>query len=81
MVGGIAGVIGALQAAEAIKFLTGEGELSADCLVSYDALSGRWRRIALSRNPRCPICATLSVDAAATRARWLDAPAKPRYGG
>lgn len=56
VVGPIAGVIGALQAAEAIKYLTGAGELATDCLVTYDALSGRWRNVRLARNPRCPVC-------------------------
>src|SRR5262245_34201977 len=62
VVGGIAGVIGTLQAAEAIKYLTGEGELLMNRLLTYDALSGRWRHIALARNPRCGLCAGLRID-------------------
>ncbi|MGD9765341.1 MAG: ThiF family adenylyltransferase [Candidatus Binatia bacterium] len=61
VVGPVAGVLGAVQAGEAIKFLTGQGELLRDWLVTYDALSGRWRRIRLARNPRCPVCADASV--------------------
>jgi adenylyltransferase/sulfurtransferase len=57
VVGGIGGLIGALQAAEAIKYLTGDGELLTDRLLTYDALSGRWRHVRLARNPRCPVCA------------------------
>jgi hypothetical protein len=26
-------------------------------LVTFDALSDRWRRVRLGRNPRCPLCA------------------------
>jgi molybdopterin/thiamine biosynthesis adenylyltransferase len=57
VLGGIGGLIGAVQAAEAIKYLTGEGELLTDRLLTYDALSGRWRHVRLTRNPRCPVCA------------------------
>ena len=57
VLGPVAGVIGALQAGEAIKFLTAHGELLADWLVTYDALSGRWRRVRLARSARCPLCA------------------------
>lgn len=59
VVGGIGGVIGAVQAAEAIKYLTGAGELLTDRLLTYDALSGRWRHVRLTRNPRCPVCAAI----------------------
>ncbi len=77
VVGGIAGVIGSLQAGEAIKYLTGHGELLTDRLLTYDALSGRWRRVRLARNPRCPVCAPPAVEAAAAP---LDATSAPRYG-
>lgn len=84
VIGGIAGLIGALQAAEAIKYLTGAGELLADRLLTYDALTGRWRHIRLARNPRCPVCAELPVaptdgpfSAAGVR---LDAAGGARYG-
>jgi adenylyltransferase/sulfurtransferase len=81
VVGGIAGVIGALQASEAIKYLSA-GELLTDRLLSYDALSRRWRLVRLARNPRCPVCAGLSGGAAAGASRFmLDAPSTARYGG
>jgi molybdopterin/thiamine biosynthesis adenylyltransferase len=74
VVGGIAGVIGALQSAEAIKYLTRRGELLADQLLSFDGLSGRWRRVRLRRNPRCPVCADLQPMPV------LDALGGARYG-
>lgn len=77
VVGGIAGVIGSLQAGEAIKYLTGDGELLTDRLLTYDALSGRWRRVRLARNPRCPVCA---LPAARAGVAPLDATGAPRYG-
>ena len=43
--GVIPGIIGTLQAAEAIKFLTGKGELLTDTLLTFDALSMPFTRI------------------------------------
>jgi adenylyltransferase/sulfurtransferase len=81
VIGGIAGVIGALQAAEAIKYLTGEGALSTDCLLTYDALSGRWRRVRLTRNPGCPVCAELPMAGSVSPDdRRLAATGPARYG-
>jgi molybdopterin/thiamine biosynthesis adenylyltransferase len=56
----IAGIIGALQAAEAISVLLGEPR--AGGLLTYDGRTGRWRRVALRRNPRCPLCAPEAVE-------------------
>jgi len=86
VIGGIAGVFGALQAADAIKYLTGEGEILTDRLLTYDGLTGRWRHVRLARNPRCPLCADLP---ASSPVRWapaadgirLDASERARYGG
>lgn len=77
VVGGIAGLIGSLQAAEAIKYLTGHGELLTDRLLTYDGLSGRWRHVRLTRNPRCPVCADLPAAASGLP---LDASGRARYG-
>lgn len=57
VIGPLAGAIGAIQAGEAIKHLTGRGEPLLDRLLTIDARSGVWRRVRLSRSPRCPICA------------------------
>ena len=56
VVGALAGTIGVLQAAEALKFLLGSGVLLTDRLLTYDAFTGRWRAIHLSRAPHCPLC-------------------------
>lgn len=72
VLGALAGVVGTIQAGEALKHLTGLGEPLTDRLLTIDALTGRWRLVRLARNPRCPTC----VAAAATRR--LDAGAGPR---
>jgi adenylyltransferase/sulfurtransferase len=82
VVGPVAGVIGSLQAAEAIKYLTRTGELATDRLITYDGLSDRWRRVRLARNPRCPICAHLPQSSKpVTETASLDAPGPAGYGG
>ena len=54
--GVLAGVIGLLQATEAIKFLLGVGDLLTNTLLTYDALETEFYKIKLSRNPDCPLC-------------------------
>jgi len=56
VLGVLAGVIGTLQATEAIKYLLGLGDLLTDSLLTYDALTMSFRKVALNRNPHCPLC-------------------------
>lgn len=49
-------VIGVLQAAEAIKYLTGIGELLTDRLVVYDGLKAKWSEFKVKKNPECEHC-------------------------
>lgn len=56
VLGPVAGVIGSIQAAEAIRTLTGRPAL-AGRLLTYEARVRRWRQLPLNRNPSCPVCA------------------------
>ncbi len=56
VLGVLAGVIGSLQATEAIKYLLGIGELLTGTLLTYNALTMQFRRVRLGRNPDCPLC-------------------------
>jgi len=56
VLGALAGVIGSLQATEAIKYLLGIGELLTNALLTYDALKMEFRKVKLNRNPNCPLC-------------------------
>lgn len=56
ILGVVPGIIGSIQATEAIKYLTGCGELLTGRLLTYDALRMRFREIPLQKNPRCPAC-------------------------
>ena len=66
VLGSLAGTIGALQAAEAIRLVCGTGALLADRLLTYDALAARFRHVKLRRNPACPTCAPLADPLAAS---------------
>ena len=51
------GVIGLLQASEAIKLLLGIGEPLSGRLLNFDALSMRFREVRLKADPDCAVCA------------------------
>lgn len=54
--GVLPGVIGAIQATEAIKLIIGQGEPLIGRLLLYDALSMQFRELRLRKNPACPVC-------------------------
>lgn len=54
--GVVPGVIGAIQAAEAIKYIVGIGKLLVDRLLLFDALKMDFRIVNVKRNVRCSLC-------------------------
>ena len=56
VLGVLAGVIGSLQATEAIKYLLSLGKLLTNTLLTYNALEMDFRAVKLSRNPNCSLC-------------------------
>ena len=56
ILGAVTGVMGALQATEALKEIMGIGESMAGRLLIWDALSMRVRIVRLPRDPACPLC-------------------------
>ncbi len=54
--GAVAGVIGCLQAMEAIKFLTGSGKLLTGRLLTFDGLDMCFQTIPMKADPDCPVC-------------------------
>lgn len=52
----LVGVVGAMQALEAIKLLAGLGESLAGRLLLFDARAARWHEVRLTRDPRCAVC-------------------------
>ncbi len=58
VLGVLPGVIGVIQATEAIKLITGIGEPLIGRFLIYDALRMRFRELKLRKDPDCPVCGT-----------------------
>ena len=56
------GVIGVLQANEALKILVGYGEPLVGRLLMFDAQSTTFRELKLRRDPHCPTCGDGAKD-------------------
>jgi len=56
VLGVLPGIIGSIQANEALKLLLGAGEPLLGRLLLFDALGMRFRELALRRDARCPLC-------------------------
>jgi molybdopterin/thiamine biosynthesis adenylyltransferase/rhodanese-related sulfurtransferase len=56
VLGVLPGIMGVLQATEAIKLVLGLGETLAGRLIVYDAIKTRFRELKLRRDPKCPTC-------------------------
>jgi len=56
VLGVVAGVVGTIQATEAIKHLLGIGELLTGRFLVYDALEMEFRMVSVRRNRECPLC-------------------------
>ncbi len=54
----VVGIVGATQAAEALKLLAGVGEPLVGRLLLLDAFAMRWREVRIPRDPACPVCAS-----------------------
>src|SRR6266705_2919493 len=58
VLGVLPGIIGSLQATEAIKLILGVGEPLIGRFLIYDALKMRFRELKLRKDPDCPVCGT-----------------------
>jgi adenylyltransferase/sulfurtransferase len=58
ILGAVAGVIGSLQAEEALKVLLGTGEPLRGRIAKHSGLEGETRIIEFPRDPACPVCST-----------------------
>ena len=53
----LTGIIGATQAAEALKLISGAGQSLAGRLLLLDALNMEWRSVRYGKDPHCAVCA------------------------
>jgi sulfur-carrier protein adenylyltransferase/sulfurtransferase len=63
VLGVLPGLVGTIQATEAIKLLLGIGEPLIGRLLLIDALGGRQRTVKIRRDPSCPACGTRELQA------------------
>jgi sulfur-carrier protein adenylyltransferase/sulfurtransferase len=56
VLGVLPGIIGCIQATEAIKLITGIGESLAGRMLVFDALEMRFRALKLMKDEQCPVC-------------------------
>jgi molybdopterin/thiamine biosynthesis adenylyltransferase len=56
VLGAIAGILGTIQATEAVKYLTGKGELLTNRILTFDALAMSFRTLKFKHNDECPAC-------------------------
>ena len=52
----LTGMVGSLQAMEALKLLAGAGESLSGRLVMFDAKRAEWRSVAVRKDPQCRVC-------------------------
>ncbi len=62
VLGPIVGTIGSLQALEAIKYLAGMTVPSFNRLMRFDGNSLQWQTLAVTKNPRCPVCSGTAAE-------------------
>ena len=58
VIGVLPGIVGSLQALEAVKWILGVGTPLRARLLRFDGLAMEFRELALSRDPECPVCGT-----------------------
>jgi len=56
VLGVLPGIVGSLEAVEAIKLILGQGESLVGRLLLYDALDAEFRELNIRKNPDCPVC-------------------------
>jgi molybdopterin-synthase adenylyltransferase len=70
----VTGLVGAIQAGEALKLITGAGETLTGRLLLIDALAMQVRTIRLAKDPACPVCGTLRPASSASAYRGMARP-------
>ena len=56
MLGVLPGVVGTIQATEAVKLIIGQGDPLIGRLLLFDALKMKFKELKLRKDPKCPLC-------------------------
>lgn len=71
ILGAVAGIIGSIQATEALKIMLGKGKLLAGRLLILDALDMTVRETRIRKDPECPICGENPTITELTDYEWV----------
>jgi molybdopterin/thiamine biosynthesis adenylyltransferase/rhodanese-related sulfurtransferase len=80
VLGVLPGLVGLIQATEAIKLILGAGEPLVGRLLLVDALAMHFRELKVRRDPRCPACGTREIRELQDYDAFCGAPAAPPPG-
>ncbi|MCP6652314.1 molybdenum cofactor biosynthesis protein MoeB, partial [Klebsiella pneumoniae] len=56
VLGPVPGIMGFIQSAEAVKFLSGQGNILSDRMIFFDGLFTDFCTIKINKNNACPLC-------------------------
>jgi len=70
VIGVVPGIIGLMQANEAIKWICQIGELLIGRLLIFDALGSRWREVKIKKDPDCPLCGRQPTITSLEEYKW-----------
>jgi molybdopterin/thiamine biosynthesis adenylyltransferase len=62
VLGVLPGIVGTLQANEALKIILGAGTTLSGRLLVFDALGTKWRTLKLRKDPECRVCSKKPED-------------------
>jgi sulfur-carrier protein adenylyltransferase/sulfurtransferase len=77
VLGVLPGLLGLVQATEAVKLIVGAGEPLVGRLLLVDALRMEFRTMKVRRNPRCPACGTREIKQLIDYQQFCGIPARP----
>jgi adenylyltransferase/sulfurtransferase len=80
VLGVLPGLVGLIQATEAVKLILGAGESLAGRLLLVDALAMHFRELRVKRDPRCPACGTRQITELQDYDAFCGAPVPPPPG-
>lgn len=72
VLGALCGIIGSMQALEAIKAIVGAGESLAASLLVIDTLSMHTRKLKIKKDPQCPLCSAAAPIQSIQAERYQD---------
>ena len=77
VLGVLPGLVGTIQATEALKLILGTGETLAGRLLLIDAMTMRFHTVQLSRDPTCPACGTREITSLIDYDEYCGVPGMP----